>query len=230
MRVYALIPAAGVGSRMGAERPKQYLSLLGQTVAQHTLDTLLNHPDIHDVVVGVAAEDPYWPQLPQAQRVTTITGGASRADTVLNGLEYLLTVADAEDWVLVHDMARPCVHPEDIDALLANNHAEGAILGAPVADTLKTVHQTLIAATVDRNQVWRAFTPQYFPIAYLYQALAQALAQGVEITDEASAVEWAGGKPRMVHGRSDNIKITWPGDIALAEFYLQQQAQELSCR
>lgn len=230
MKVYALIPAAGVGARMQAERPKQYLPLLGQTVAEHTLSTLLKHPNISALVVGVAKQDPYWQQIPQANQVATVAGGASRAETVLNGLHYLRHIASPEDWVLVHDMARPCLHPHDINALLACDSPEGAILGIPVADTLKKVDAQHIQTTVNRSQVWRAFTPQFFAIESLYQALTQALAAGADITDEASAIEWAGGKPRMVHGRSDNIKITWPEDIALAEFYLQQQLQERSCR
>lgn len=229
MRVYALIPAAGVGSRMQAERPKQYLPLLGRTVAEHTLTTLLQHPAIDRTVVGIADQDPYWPHIPQSNHVITVSGGVSRAETVLNGLRYLRQIATAEDWVLVHDMARPCLHPEDIDALLASTNPEGAILGAPVVDTLKQVSGQQIHTTIDRRQVWRAFTPQFFPIELLSQALTQALAAGANITDEASAVEWTGGKPSMVQGRSDNIKITWPGDIALAEFYLQQQAQERAC-
>lgn len=226
MKVYAIIPAAGVGSRMQAEHPKQYLSLLGRTVAEHTLHTLTHHPKVEGVVVGIAKDDPYWPQLPQIAQVVSVEGGQTRAETVLKGLEYLSKLAAPEDWVLVHDMARPCLHSTDIDALLACTHPEGAILGVPVADTLKKLQGHHIKATVDRTQVWRAFTPQFFPIQLLYQALRGALAAGVEITDEASAVEWFGGKPHMIHGRSDNIKITWPEDLALAEFYLQQQARE----
>ncbi len=226
MKVYGLIPAAGVGSRMQAQRPKQYLSLLGRTVAEHTLTTLLAHPGIHRLWVGIAPEDPYWPTLPIAQQVQQYMGGASRAETVLNGLAQLMEEAAPEDWVLVHDMARPCIHHQDIDALLANPHPEGAILGAPVADTLKQVGGQHIQTTVDRRQVWRAFTPQFFPIVRLHEALQAALAAGANITDEASAMEWAGYKPLMVHGRADNLKITWPGDIALAAFYLQQQIQE----
>lgn len=226
MKVYAIIPAAGVGSRMQAEQPKQYLPLLGRTVAEHTLHTLIHHPKVEAVVVGVAKDDPYWPQLPQTAQVISVEGGQTRAQTVLKGLEYLSKLAAPEDWVLVHDMARPCLHATDIDALLACSHPEGAILGVPVADTLKKLEGHHIKATVDRAQVWRAFTPQFFPIQLLYQALRAALAAGVEITDEASAVEWFGGNPRMIHGRGDNIKITWPEDLALAEFYLQQQARE----
>lgn len=226
MKVYAFIPAAGVGSRMQADHPKQYLSLLGRTVAEHTLHTLTHHPKVKAVVVGVAKDDPYWPQLPQLTQVITVEGGHTRAETVLKGLEYLRKSAAPEDWVLVHDMARPCLHPTDIDALLACTHPEGAILGIPVADTLKKLQGHHIETTLERTQIWRAFTPQFFPIQLLYQALRAALAAGVEVTDEASAVEWFGGKPRMIRGRSDNIKITWPEDLALAEYYLQQQAQE----
>lgn len=227
-RIYALVPGAGVGARMGAAQPKQYLTLQGKTVAEHTIERLLNHPAIEQIVVGISPADPYWPTLPVAQhaKVTTIVGGADRADTVLNGLRYLRHQGDAQAWVLVHDMARPCLHSNDIDALLATASSKGAILGVPVADTLKKVAQGSIVQTLDRQLIWRAFTPQFFAVERLYAALEAALAAGHEITDEASAMELAGAQPKMVQGRSDNIKITWPEDLALAEFFLQQQAKE----
>lgn len=227
-RVFALVPGAGVGARMGTTHPKQYLSLQNKTVAEHTIGRLLNHPAVAKVVVGISPSDPIWPTLPVAQheRVITVPGGAERADTVLKGLTYLLAHAPADAWVLVHDMARPCVHTADIDALLACHAADGAILGVPVADTLKQVAGSSIAGTLPREQIWRAFTPQFFPLQRLAQALEQALAAGHLITDEASAMEFVQARPQMVRGRSDNIKITWPEDLALAAFFLQQQTQE----
>lgn len=227
--VFALVPGAGVGARMGATQPKQYLPLQGKTVAEHTIERLLQHPAITEVVVGINAEDPFWPTLSLAhhERVTTVVGGAERADTVLNGLRYLLARHTASNpWVLVHDMARPCVHREDIDALLACEAADGAILGMPVADTLKQVAAGAITHTIAREHVWRAFTPQLFPLQRLASAIEQALAAGHEVTDEASAMEFIHAMPHMVRGRSDNIKITWPEDLALAAFFLQQQTQE----
>lgn len=228
MEVYAFVPAAGVGARMGATQPKQYLPLLDQTVAEHTLKRLLQYPQIKQVVVGVGPDDTHWQTLAIAKQVTTITGGASRAETVRNGLAYLREQANEDAWVLVHDMARPCIHGQDLDALLATQCDDGAILGVPVADTLKQVDSQVIQTTVDRELIWRAFTPQFFPMAKLFDALSQGLQQHRVITDEASAMEQAGWHPQMVRGRSDNIKITWPEDLALAEFYLQKQAQELS--
>src|SRR5699024_5279817 len=205
-RVFALVPGAGVGARMGARHPKQYLTLQNKTVAEHTIARLLQHPAVEKVVVAVSAEDPIWPTLPVAQheRVITVQGGGERAQTVLNGLRYLLAQAPADAWVLVHDMARPCVHADDIDALLASTAVDGAILAVPVADTLKQVVDSGITATLPREQIWRAFTPQFFPLQRLAHALEQALAAGHGVTDEASAMEFMQAQPHVVRGRSDN--------------------------
>lgn len=227
-RLFALVPAAGTGERMGAALPKQYLSLRGRTLAEHTMARLLSLARIDAVVVAVAEADPWWPALAPARdpRVRTVTGGASRAESVLNGLACLLPEAREQDWVLVHDMARPCVRLSDIENLLAAAGPGGAILALPSTDTIKQAEGDEISTTLDRTCIWRALTPQLFPLGLLHRCLREALASGGRVTDEASAVEAAGHRPRLVTGRSDNIKVTLPEDLPLAEFHLERQEEE----
>ena len=224
-RLFALVPGAGVGARMNAPLPKQYLTLQGRTLAEHTLGRLLALPRIEQVMVAIAEDDPWWPALPVASRprVATVTGGESRAHSVLNGLDALLEKATADDWVLVHDMARPCVRPSDIERLIDSSDASGAILALPVSDTLKRAEDQRISATVPRESIWRALTPQLFPIGALRDAIAKALADNVTVTDEASAMEYIGWQPLLVQGQADNIKVTLAEDLALADFFLQRQ-------
>ncbi|MFR9702070.1 2-C-methyl-D-erythritol 4-phosphate cytidylyltransferase [Aeromonas sanarellii] len=218
----AIVPAAGIGSRMGAECPKQYLSLEGKCILEHTLERLLSHPAIARVIVALAPHDRWFETLAVAAdpRVWRVEGGSERAWSVLNGLH----VAQGE-WVLVHDAARPCLTHGDLDRLIATAMAcDGAILGSRVRDTMKRTDAAgNILATVDREQLWHALTPQMFPTGPLRRALEEGLALGAAITDEASAMERAGFAVRMVEGRADNIKVTRPEDLSLAELYLQQQ-------
>jgi 2-C-methyl-D-erythritol 4-phosphate cytidylyltransferase len=227
-RLYALVPAAGAGSRMAASLPKQYLTLRGSTVAEHTLSRLLAFAPIQQIVVATSASDLWWPQLGIAhhKRIRSVLGGDTRAHSVLNGLQALKEVAGERDWVLVHDMARPCVRLSDIELLLRECGPEGAILAAPITDTVKRADHQHILATVPRQQLWRALTPQLFPLYALHDALASALAAGADITDEASAMERSGVQPKLVAGQPDNIKITLPSDLPLAGFYLDRQKQE----
>ncbi|MDX1693719.1 MAG: 2-C-methyl-D-erythritol 4-phosphate cytidylyltransferase [Ketobacteraceae bacterium] len=225
---WCVVPAAGIGRRMGAEHPKQYLSLLDKTVCEHTLLRLLSVPGIRQIVVCLAPDDIWWPRLSlhEHPRITTVAGGIERCDSVLNGLHFLRSLAADEDWVLVHDVARPCVRRKDIEALMAatRNHQDGGILATPVRDTLKrSGADQHISETVDRTSLWHALTPQLFPVGALTCALEAALANQVTITDEASAIEWAGGRPLLVEGHPDNIKITHPSDLSLALMYLQHQ-------
>lgn len=226
-RYWAVVPAAGIGSRMRAECPKQYLELLGTPVLMHTVSTLLSHTAIGHVVVAVGADDERWQQTALAghSRVHFVTGGSSRAASVLAGLMALEERASDHDFVLVHDAARPCLTLHDINKLLTEvrQHPVGGILGTPVRDTMKRVRGYDIDGTVEREGLWHALTPQMFRLGLLRDTLTDALAEDVTITDEASAIEWAGYRPLMVAGRSDNIKITEPLDLPLAEFYLQQQ-------
>jgi len=226
-KYWAVIPAAGVGKRMKADRPKQYLLLGERTVLEQTIGIFSRHPRIAGIVVVVTAGDPYWEELRVDVSVPLLVadGGTERCHSVLNGLELLQQHASDSDWVLVHDAARPCLRRQDIDHLIdtLNEDNVGGILAIPVRDTMKRDDGAgRIAGTEERNGMWHALTPQMFPLGLLRGALQQALADGFEVTDEASALEHAGLKPKLVEGHADNIKITRPEDLALAEFFLHQ--------
>lgn len=216
---WAVIPAAGIGSRMRADRPKQYLPLAGRTILEHTLDCFLGHPCLKGLVVSLAADDPYWPQLSCAAdgRILRAAGGGERADSVFNALQLLAGQgADASDWVLVHDAARPNLARTDLERLLAElaDDPVGGLLAVPARDTLKrTGVDGRVCQTVDRSVIWQAYTPQMFRLGALRQALGDALQAGVAITDESSAMEWVGQAPRLIEGRADNLKITRPEDL-----------------
>ncbi len=226
--VWCIVPAAGVGARMGGDRPKQYLSLEGMTVMDHTLSRLLSHPSVVGITLVLSAQDAYWPESSYYDHpgITLCPGGGERVDSVSNALLQLQSHLKPHDWIMVHDVARPCITHADIDRLLlvAASEASGVVLGAPVVDTLKWVGDAVIERTLDRRRVWRAFTPQLFRYQVLCDGIARARAQAIAITDEASAVECLGVQPLMLEGRADNIKITRPGDLELARFFLQQQS------
>lgn len=227
-RFWAVVPAAGAGRRMGSEIPKQYLSLLGRRVIEHSLQRLLSHPRIEAVYLALSAEDEWWPTTSFAadQRVVRAAGGRERCHSVLNALELLAETADEHDWILVHDAARPCLRHADLDQLIdtLRNDPVGGLLGVPVHDTMKQVDGLArVEATVSRDRLWHAYTPQMFRLGMLHSALAEALQQGRLVTDDASAMELQGYQPRMVQGHADNIKITRPADLPLAEFYLNEQ-------
>ena len=216
--IVVVLPAAGVGSRMQADKPKQYLALLGKTLLEHTLDIMLTHTAISKIILVVSKDDPYIANLSLSPKIQLVEGGETRAESVLNGLNV---ICDKNAWVLVHDAARPCLQHTDIDKLLTIDDEQGAILAIPVTDTIKrSDNQQRIVMTEDRSQLWQAQTPQFFQVDRLKKALSTALQQGVQITDEASAMEYAGFRPHLVAGRSDNLKVTRPEDLALAEFYL----------
>lgn len=225
-KYWGIVPAAGIGSRMQADRPKQYLPLAGRTVIEHTLERLAGHPALAGTVVALAADDKYWPDIRVGLQVPVeeAEGGAERCNSVLNALMALQSRARPDDWVLVHDAARPCLRREDIERLMGelDEHPVGGLLGLPVADTVKrTDAEGAVVETVDRRNLWRALTPQMFRYGELREALVHALDRGWLVTDEASAIELAGKKPQMVEGAPENIKITRPGDLALAEFFLR---------
>lgn len=229
-KYWAVIPAAGVGRRMQADRPKQYLSLGGLTVLEQAIAIFSRHPRIAGIVVIVTKGDPYWAELQVDTPLPlyVAAGGAERCHSVLNGLMLLAQHADESDWVLVHDAARPCLRQGDIDRLLdeLDDDEVGGILAVPVRDTMKRDNGSgRIARTEERNGMWHALTPQMFPLGLLREALQQALAEGFEVTDEASALEHCGRAPRLIEGHADNIKITRPEDLALASFFLQQSRE-----
>ncbi|MCU1722306.1 MULTISPECIES: 2-C-methyl-D-erythritol 4-phosphate cytidylyltransferase [unclassified Pseudomonas] len=216
---WAVIPAAGVGARMAADRPKQYLQLGGLTILEHSLNCFLDHPCVKGVVVSLAADDPFWPDLPCAgdPRIQRAAGGRERADSVLNALLLLHAQgASDSDWVLVHDAARPNLARSDLDRLLLElaDDPVGGLLAVPARDTLKRADADgRVSATVDRSTIWQAYTPQMFRLGALHRALADSLVADVAITDEASAIEWSGQAPRLIEGRNDNIKVTRPEDL-----------------
>ena len=227
-KFWAVVPAAGSGSRMGAEIPKQYLTILHKTIIEHTLERLLSHELIAGVSVAISASDIYWESvslnLSSVKTVVVAEGGQERCHSVINALNALNHVAAAEDWVLVHDAARPCVRLQDVDNLIheLEDHPVGGILAVPVHDTIKRGGMAgEIVATVDRRHLWQAQTPQMFRLSALRKALQQAIEDGFMVTDEASAMEHAGLQPKLVEGHADNIKVTRPEHLPLAEFYLQ---------
>ncbi len=230
-RYWAVVPAAGIGSRMGIEAPKQYLVLGGRRIIEHTLTRLGTHPRIAGLVVAVAEGDPQWDTLSLSFDcpLLRVPGGAERCHSVLNGLIGLEGHGAKEDWVLVHDAARPCVRHADISALMDefSGHPVGGLVGLPVGDTMKRADaRGEVRETVSREGLWHALTPQMFRLGPLRTALEQVISSGRLVTDEAQAMELAGFAPRMVEGQADNIKITHPRDMALAEIYLRRQAEE----
>ncbi|RLA21586.1 MAG: 2-C-methyl-D-erythritol 4-phosphate cytidylyltransferase [Gammaproteobacteria bacterium] len=226
-RYWAIVPAAGIGSRMGAVLPKQYLQLAEKTVIEQTLLRLLSEKRLETIVVAISQNDTCWESVKQnfSARVQTTVGGRERFESVLSGLRYLAGQADNNDWVLVHDAARPCVTKKEIGRLIERLKADpvGGILALPVHDTLKKVQQGVVESTLDRQTIWRALTPQMFRFGLLKKALEQAVEAGIAVTDEASAIESLGYKPKLVEGEPENIKITRPADLALAAFYLEKK-------
>ncbi len=227
-RFWVVVPAAGVGRRMGSATPKQYLQLNGRPVIEHTLETLLACPRLDGIYVAVSPDDGWWGDTAMARhpQVMRVDGGAERCHSVLNALDLLQQRAAPDDWVLVHDAARPCLRSDDLNKLIdtLQDHPVGGLLGVPVRDTMKRADaQAAVSETVSRDGLWHAYTPQMFRLGPLRQALEQAIAKGLTVTDDASAMELAGLSPLMIEGHDDNIKITRPEDLTLAEFYLKQQ-------
>jgi 2-C-methyl-D-erythritol 4-phosphate cytidylyltransferase len=230
-RRWVIVPAAGIGRRMGAERPKQYLELAGRPVLGHVLHRFAQLPQVAALVAALHPEDRYWDSLdkPPHLKLRTVEGGAERRHSVYNALTALEDQADDQDWVLVHDAARPCIRMSDVSRLLRDieRHPAGGLLALPVSDTVKRVDDSAqVEATVDRSRLWRAQTPQVFRYGLLKAALHRALAENRAVTDESQAMELAGHRPLLAAGSVDNIKITDMQDMKFAELYLQLQAQE----
>jgi 2-C-methyl-D-erythritol 2,4-cyclodiphosphate synthase/2-C-methyl-D-erythritol 4-phosphate cytidylyltransferase len=247
-RVWAIVPAAGSGLRFAAAmaaappaaapRPKQYADLSGQTVLERTLRALLSEPRIHAIVVMLSAGDPHWPAVAAAvnsEKILTAQGGVLRQDSVSNGLQFLESRAAADDWVLVHDAARPCLSSADLRALIdalmpavavgeQAAQCAGAVLAAPIVDTIKRERAGQPVETVDRLGLWRALTPQVFEFARLREALAVAAREGITVTDEAQALERLGVRATLVTGSPFNIKVTRAEDLALAQEILDMKS------
>lgn len=224
----AIVPAAGIGKRFGGAVPKQYLPLHGGTVIEHSLRLLLSVEQLQHVVVVVHPEDRRWCGLTvfSDPRIEIAIGGAERCHSVLNGLQHLQQKYGASEWVLVHDVARPCCLRGDIEKLLnqLEHHPVGGILAAAASDTIKRVDAARqIEETVDRAWLWQAQTPQLFRMRLLLDALNHCINMGMTVTDEAQAIEALGWQAQVVEGARSNIKITRSEDLALAEFFLQRQ-------
>ena len=227
-RLWAVVPAAGRGARFGGDVPKQYLEIVGEPLLAHTLRTLLVHPKVQGAVVVLAEGDERWPGWREfeGKPLLTCIGGDARADSVLAGLAALPDSVRADDFVLVHDAARPNLSAADLDQLLerGRNDPVGAILATPVRDTLKrSGDDGGIDRTEPRERLWRALTPQLFRRLQLTRALEAARDAGVDITDESMAMERQGQRPLLVEGAEDNFKITTPADLARFEFVLSQR-------
>ena len=225
--LWCVVPAAGRGSRFGGDIPKQYLPLAGEPMLMRTLQRLASSPRIAGLIVVLAKDDPHWAGGAEAngKKILVAEGGNDRSDSVLSGLHTLRGRISDREFVLVHDAARPCVRIEDISKLIDEGiPAGGALLAAPLRDTLKRADENArVASTEPRDSRWRALTPQLFRLGELIAALESARAAGVTVTDEAMAMERDGHRPLLVEGSEDNIKVTTPADLSLAEFILQRQ-------
>ncbi|OUR71476.1 2-C-methyl-D-erythritol 4-phosphate cytidylyltransferase [Marinomonas sp. 42_23_T18] len=226
---WVILPAAGVGARMQAKQPKQYLTLNGQYLIDQTIQRLLNHEKITNIAVGLSVNDAYWLDSIWAndKRIHRYIGGKERSDTVLNGLSFIMDRhAIKDEFVLVHDAARPLISLSEIDDLLANTNPVGALLALPAKDTIKQSQQDLehytahVESTLDRQYIWQAQTPQKFKADVLFTALLAAHAKNAVITDESSALEFMGQKPDLVEGKASNFKVTLPIDLLIAQSLL----------
>ena len=224
---WCVVPAAGRGNRFGSDQPKQYSMVAGKPLIQWTLERLAAHPRIAGIVVVLAETDTHWAdlELQLGKPLLRAMGGGERADSVVAGLKSLPANLTTEDFVLVHDAARPCVLAADIDKLLEYGlTAGGALLAAPLRDTLKrAADDGCVLQTEPRDHRWRAMTPQFFRLGELLSALEAARQQGQSISDEAMAMELAGFRPLLVEGSESNIKVTTPADLALAEYLLLRE-------
>lgn len=224
---WLVIPAAGIGTRVGGDLPKQYCVINGKTVLEHTLDVFLGIPQLQGVVLALHSDDQYFVRSPLAKHalIKTVVGGKERADSVLKALNFLAAKDNENVWVLVHDAARPCVQAADIVAMIENLAAStvGGIMAVPVGDTIKSVNTNGdIVKTEDRRLLWQAQTPQMFHLGMLRKALQIASEKNVTVTDEASAIELLGYTPRVFQGKRSNIKITLPEDLKIAASLMRQ--------
>ena len=229
---WAIIPAAGVGARVsGSPVPKQYLRIEGKTILEHALSPFIDCESIAGVAIALHEKDRWFADLTincKSKELWVVPGGKTRPHSVLNALYHLQEYAGKGDFVLVHDAARPCLTPADLRLLIdtCTNDAVGGILGKPLMDTIKRVHDGSIETTVSRENLWRALTPQMFRFGLLLDALKQATERQNEVTDEASAVEMYGFQPRVIEGDARNIKVTTTEDIPIVQMFVQSIQQD----
>jgi 2-C-methyl-D-erythritol 4-phosphate cytidylyltransferase len=224
VKYWLVMPAAGLGRRFGADRPKQYAPLRGRTVIEWALEPFLTDARCAGAVVALAEEDPHWRSIAPAN-VRVTPGGPERSHSVRNGLTALADRARRDDWVLVHDAARPCLARQDLERLLSAlaAHPVGGLLATRAADTLKRADERgHVQQTIDRTGLWRALTPQMFRYGRLCEALDHAHAAGRSPTDESQAIEWLGDLPQLIEGAAANLKITSAADLALAAALLKE--------
>lgn len=229
-QVHVLIPAAGRGKRYGGAMLKQYLPVCGKPVLAHSIKVFQFHPVVSSITVVLAEDDKWFESAVGllAANVNTVTGGETRAQSVRNGLRFIIDNYSSTDWVLVHDAARPCLSASRLEKFLEQGleSVHGAILAVPIGDTLKRAGDSHeILSTVDRSGLWAAQTPQLFRVGVLADAIDVAQEAGCKLTDEASAMEFVGIKPLLVMGSSANIKITHSSDLAIAEALLARKEQ-----
>jgi len=233
LQFVVVVPAAGVGKRMLAHCPKQYLTIENKTILEHTVERLLSHPAINQVIIALGEHDEYFAQtsLSNHLQIKTVIGGKERVDSVLAGLRAI--EQQQYPWVLVHDSARPCVSLDDISTLISQclTKKSGGLLAAPVRDTMKRtmvteLDENQVLETVERDELWHALTPQMYLVNELHSAIDSGLKSDIALTDESSAIELAGLPSLLVPASSENIKITHPDDLALAAFYLNKQKHE----
>ncbi len=221
MRIWAVIPAAGVGKRYSSDIPKQYLSLNGMPVLLHSINKFVKLDEIHEVLVALNPDDEFWQKLNFSHpKVKTINGGPERCYSVNSALEELSGRAENGDWILVHDAVRPCISDFDLNKIIEIVHDEdvGGLLACPILDTIKKVKDNLdVLKTIPREGLWSAMTPQIFRYELLKKALNAVLNSARSVTDEAKAIELIGLTPKIIEGDKTNIKITHPSDMVLAE-------------
>ena len=225
-KIWAIIPAAGVGARMKADKPKQYIRVGNQSLIEMTLQAILNFPLISGVQVCISADDQEWKTLniEHEKLLATTIGGKTRADSVLAGLKALSKFANGDDWIMVHDAARPCISQAALTYFVGQleGHATGGLMAMPIADTLKKADVNgNVSKTISRENMWQAQTPQMFRFQTLRDALLDAKEKNLEITDEASAMEMAGHPIALINGERSNIKVTYPGDEKWIELFKQ---------
>ncbi|MEM7304215.1 MAG: 2-C-methyl-D-erythritol 4-phosphate cytidylyltransferase [Pseudomonadota bacterium] len=224
---WAIIPAAGIGQRSGSNIPKQYIQISGKTILEHALTPFLDNPRIKAIVIVLNKDDSHFSDLDihSTKEIHTVIGGDSRTQSVFNALLEIKPRITNDEYVLVHDAARPCLSNNDLDKLMdaAFSNEAGCILGAPMVDTVKKVDNDRIVKTMDRSNLWRAYTPQMFRYELLLNALSDCINKNIPITDEASAIEVAGLMPGIVLGQASNIKVTTADDLMIAEKFLSAE-------